>query len=300
MSNIYADRVKETTATTGTGTISLAGAATQFQSFSAGVGNGNTCDYCLLSGNGTDWEVGNGTYTASGNTLARTAIYSSSNSGAAISLSGTSTVFLTASAARIARGGLYQPVMSAVPTQANTGFTTWLIQPTGATVADTPVGMNVYCPSQSSATNLSALKQSAPSTPYSFSTLIAPGFALNVTTSPHVAWIFGFSDGTKTLAFYYDTSNGFNVEEISALSGGSLTSVFNESLNFHIPQAWVKISDDGTNLKFFVSYDGYIWSQVYSIGRTAYLTAPTYVVFGNLNYSGAGSATLMSWTQGTS
>jgi hypothetical protein len=95
MAQIYADRVKETTATTGTGTITLAGAPSQFQTFSAGVGDGNTCDYCVLSGNGTDWETGNGTYTLSGTTLSRTTIYASSNSGSAISLTGTSTVFLT-------------------------------------------------------------------------------------------------------------------------------------------------------------------------------------------------------------
>jgi len=93
MPNVFADRVQETTATTGTGTLSLAGAVTQYQSFSAGIGNGNTCDYCLLSGNGTDWETGSGTYTSSGSTLSRDTVYASSNSGSKISLTGTSTVF---------------------------------------------------------------------------------------------------------------------------------------------------------------------------------------------------------------
>jgi hypothetical protein len=100
MSKVWKDRVAETTATTGTGTITGGGALAQYQALST-IGNGNTCDYCLLSGNGTDWETGLGTVTVGGTTtLARTTIYESSNAGAAISLSGTSTVFVTFTANR--------------------------------------------------------------------------------------------------------------------------------------------------------------------------------------------------------
>src|SRR6185312_11515484 len=84
MTLVYADRVQETTATTGTGTYTLAGAVTGFQSFAA-VGNGNTCYYAATDG--TAWEVGLGTYTASGTTLARTSILASSNANAAVSWS---------------------------------------------------------------------------------------------------------------------------------------------------------------------------------------------------------------------
>jgi len=92
MALIVKDRVKETTTTTGTGTVTLAGASTGFQSFAA-IGNGNTTYYAITSGN--DYEVGLGTYTASGTTLSRTTILESSNSGSAITLSGTSDVFCT-------------------------------------------------------------------------------------------------------------------------------------------------------------------------------------------------------------
>jgi hypothetical protein len=90
MALVIADRVQETTTTTGTGTVTLAGAVAGFQSFAV-IGNGNTTYYTITSGN--DWEVGIGTYTSSGTTLARTTILSSSNADAAITLSGTSTVF---------------------------------------------------------------------------------------------------------------------------------------------------------------------------------------------------------------
>jgi hypothetical protein len=60
MALIVKDRVKETTATTGTGTVTLDGASTGFQSFSV-IGDANTTYYTLVSG--SDWEVGIGTYT---------------------------------------------------------------------------------------------------------------------------------------------------------------------------------------------------------------------------------------------
>lgn len=91
MALVVADRVQETTTTTGTGTVTLAGAVSGYQSFGAAIGNGNTTYYCITSG--TAWEVGIGTYTAAGTTLARTTILASSAAGAAITLSGTSNVF---------------------------------------------------------------------------------------------------------------------------------------------------------------------------------------------------------------
>ena len=97
MALIVKDRVKETTATTGTGTVTLAGASTGFQSFSV-IGDGNTTFYTLVSGN--DWEVGVGTYTLSGTTLSRDLVLESSNAGSAITLAGTSDVFCTYPAER--------------------------------------------------------------------------------------------------------------------------------------------------------------------------------------------------------
>jgi len=92
MALILANRVQETTTTTGTGTVTLAGAVAGYQSFSV-IGNANTTYYTITSGN--DWEVGIGTYTSSGTTLARTTVLSSSAAGAAITLVGTSNVFVT-------------------------------------------------------------------------------------------------------------------------------------------------------------------------------------------------------------
>ena len=95
MAFVLADRVKETTTTTGTGTVTLAGASTGFQSFSV-IGNANTT-YYTIAGQGTaEWEVGIGTYTSAGTTLARTTVIASSNSGSLVTFSaGTKDVFVT-------------------------------------------------------------------------------------------------------------------------------------------------------------------------------------------------------------
>lgn len=93
MALVAYDRVQETTTTTGTGTITLAGAVSGYQSFAV-VGNSNTVYYCITSG--TAWEVGIGTYTSAGTTLARTTVLSNSlGTTANISLTGTSNVFAT-------------------------------------------------------------------------------------------------------------------------------------------------------------------------------------------------------------
>jgi hypothetical protein len=95
MALVVKDRVRETTTTTGTGTITLGGAATGFQSFSV-IGDSNTTFYTIQLANTNEWEVGVGTYTLSGTTLSRDTILESSNSGSAVNFSaGTKDVFVT-------------------------------------------------------------------------------------------------------------------------------------------------------------------------------------------------------------
>jgi hypothetical protein len=98
MALVLKDRVKESTITTGTGAYSMAGAAVGFQDFSV-IGNANTTYYAVTDG--TDWEVGIGTYTASGTSLSRDLIFESSNSGNAVNWgAGTKDIFVTLPAER--------------------------------------------------------------------------------------------------------------------------------------------------------------------------------------------------------
>jgi hypothetical protein len=93
MALVLADRVLETTTSTGSGTITLAGAEPGYQSFSA-VGDGNQTYYTITGD--TQWEVGIGTYIASGTTLSRDTVLSSSASGAKVTFSaGQKKVFVT-------------------------------------------------------------------------------------------------------------------------------------------------------------------------------------------------------------
>jgi len=95
MALVVKDRVRETTTTTGTGTITLGGAATGFQSFSV-IGDANTTFYTIQLANTNEWEVGIGTYTLSGTTLSRDTILESSNGGSAVNFSaGSKDVFVT-------------------------------------------------------------------------------------------------------------------------------------------------------------------------------------------------------------
>jgi hypothetical protein len=101
---VVRDRVQETSTTTGTGTFTLAGASTGFQSFSA-IGNGNTTYYTIAAQGGSQWEVGIGTYTSSGTTLSRDTVLSSSASGAKVDFSaGVKNVFVTYPAGKAVYG----------------------------------------------------------------------------------------------------------------------------------------------------------------------------------------------------
>jgi len=99
------DRVQETTTSTGTGALSLVGAMTGFRSFSSVCANGDTFYYGLQAVTGAgvpsgNWEIGIGTYNASGNTLSRTTVLASSNGGAAVNLAaGTTQVWIDLPAA---------------------------------------------------------------------------------------------------------------------------------------------------------------------------------------------------------
>jgi hypothetical protein len=98
MALVLADRVRETTTVVGTGTATLLGAITGFQSFAA-VGNANTTYYTITHQSANEWEVGIGTYTSSGTTLSRDTVLSSSNSGSLVNFSaGTKDVWVDYSA----------------------------------------------------------------------------------------------------------------------------------------------------------------------------------------------------------
>ena len=89
------DRVRETSATTGSGDISLAGAVSNFQAFSGSCANGDVFFYAIVNRSAAEWEVGLGTYNSGANSISRTKVISSSNADAAVNFSaGTKDVFI--------------------------------------------------------------------------------------------------------------------------------------------------------------------------------------------------------------
>ncbi len=137
MALILKDRISETTTTTGTGTITLGGANPGFQAFSS-IGDANTTYYCVTSG--AAWEVGLGTYSSSGNTLARTTVLANSNNNTSpITLgAGTKTVFSVYPADRavVVDGTTIQIPNSAVLPVANGGTGSNTAAFSGANITD--------------------------------------------------------------------------------------------------------------------------------------------------------------------
>ena len=147
MSLVVKDRVQETSTTTGTGTFTLAGAVSGFQSFSV-IGNANTTYYAIVMG--SEWEVGLGTYTSSGTTLSRDTVLESSNSGSLVNFSaGTKNVFVTYPAEKAtyqdANGTAIAPQLSAsngLVENANTVSANYTIQTNYNAMSAGPVTVN--------------------------------------------------------------------------------------------------------------------------------------------------------------
>jgi len=102
MAHIVADRIKETTTTTGTGNVTLAGAVAAFRAFSSALANNDTTYYAIVGQTGSEWEIGLGTYVSATPALARTTVLKSSNADALVNFSaGTKDVFIAQAAGRM-------------------------------------------------------------------------------------------------------------------------------------------------------------------------------------------------------
>jgi hypothetical protein len=120
MAFVVKDRVKVSSTTTGTGTFTLGSAAVGFQDFSV-IGDGNTTYYAIVDSTAGDWEVGIGTYSATGGTLSRDSILESSNSGSAVNfVAGDKEVFVTYPAERAVVGGMGYIENAATVTRSST------------------------------------------------------------------------------------------------------------------------------------------------------------------------------------
>jgi hypothetical protein len=280
----YFDRVKDTSTTTGTGTLTLANSApTGFRTFGSVLSNSDTCFYAIVGG--ADWEVGIGTYTTSGTTLARTTILASSNSNAAVNLSsGTKDIFITHPASQF-------QWMPAITPPVPGDFTT-----VGTVTRSTTDGGVSITRASSGNYTWGLDYKAAPSTPFNVDMCIQiAGITRNTHGLVSALWrdsggklvshgLF-LGAGSQSTSYKWDgPNNQYNsayYQETASVAGG-----------FH----WFRLRDDGTNRLFYSSPDGITWDQLHTVGRTDFLTANG-VGWGVCGYNMPITAKLISWKE---
>ena len=253
MALVLADRVKETTTTTGTGTVTLAGAVTGYQTFAA-VGNANTTYYTIASQTSSDWEVGIGTYTSSGTTLSRTTVISSSNGGSLVNFSaGTKDVFVTYPAGRsvYADGAVLTATNSAIlpVTSGGTGVTT----STGsgdnvlsnspnltAPALGTPISGTVTNLTGTASININGTVGATTANTGSFTTLAATGNTSLATTavlydgngavsSGRLLGRYSYRNATPATAYFYDFNNTNTISSADSVIVSRIPNTLNNS-----------------------------------------------------------------------
>lgn len=253
MALVIKDRVQETSTTTGTGTFTLAGAVTQFQTFSSAIGNGNTTYYTAYTAGGTDWEVGIGTVGAG--TLSRDTILASSNSGNIVTFgAGTKYVF-----------GDY-PAGTSVYSSNNGSATS------GQVLKSNGVGV---APSWQNSTNGTVTSVGLTSTASSLAITNSP-----VTSSGNIGVNFAgvssqYVRGDGTLA-NFPTNQGGGSSVSYYLNGSVNQGTFGGNTYYEMNKT--PITGAGTN--FTINADGYIAQFLTDAGDPALLSIPG----GNWNF----------------
>lgn len=239
-------------------------------------------------------------------TNGQVAIGSTGNAPQAATLSAGSGIVITNGAGSVTiattgggGGGLYNQKLSATPTSAGTGLTTWFNQGS-ATVTDTPVGICVNAPATSSSGNITGRYMTAPSPPYTITVLLA---ATRVSTGYAGAGI-GWYDGTSKLHLVaYATDGGgvahFEIQKWNSATSWNSNDVSSAANGFSQP-IWLQIEDDGTTIYFRFSQDGANFFPLFSTAKSSgFLGSSGYsnvIFFANPELSQT-LATLMSWTQ---
>lgn len=252
-----ADRVKETTTTTGTGDITLAGAATGFRTFAAVCSDQDIAWYGLqaVDGNGRPtgaWEIGVGRYNASGNTLTRSMIFSSSNAGAPVNLAaGTKQIWIGYPASKI----LSHPRDGEFDTPPILSQFSWVAQGGAQAVQrDSYISM---ISSDTSSQNLLMFPIPAPDSAWTaaarmqgLQALTYHGFGMVIQDSVSQNCItFGPLGAPVRVSSWSDPQSYVN----SIVTGAS-----------NIQAPWLRWRFDGTKLYCDLSADGYFWVNAWN------------------------------------
>lgn len=275
----YFDRVKETATTTGTGNFTLAGAATGFRTFASVLSTNDTCYYCIAGE--SEWEVGIGTYSAA-NTLTRTTVLASSNSGSAVNFSaGTKDVFLTVpsraiTTSRYGFNGLNSPTFST--------FSTWVNQGS-ATLTDNADGtITLMVPQNASHSNRGIVK-TLPSAPYTITFGVCCTFKPALQAGAGVMLRDSTSGKLYVLAMDYTSRTRLVVDKWTNVTTWSSTVFASDYFTANI--LFLRIRNDNTNLYFEISFDGVNFVPVFSEAKTTWLSSADQIgLQGNVNNNG--------------
>lgn len=320
MAFVIADRVQETTTSTGTGTITLAGASTGFQSFAA-IGNGNNTYYTIAGRTTSEWEVGIGTYTSAGTTLSRDTVLSSSNSGSLVNFSaGTKDVFVTPPASRSA---LVQSAGSGL-FAGTTAFTA-----NGALYASsTTVVTSGTLPIASGGTNATATPTAGAiaygtGTAYAFTTAGTSGQVLTSAAASAPTWTTATSANTASAIVQRDASGNFSAGTITATLSGNASTATNVAgliansattyggtatttarsgyfgLLIGNTSSCLNVMADSTGNGGIYRESSGVWTQYYSVANTCTgfggsTTASGYVIYANGSFYATGNVTAYS------
>jgi hypothetical protein len=282
---VLADRVKETTITSGAGSVSLNAGLGAYQTFASGVGDGNQTYYAIE--NDVRWEVGVGTYTSATNSLARDTVLRSSNAGSPISLDGVSTVFST------------YPADRAV----SFGFTNYLPEGYPLTLGRTTAGNFFHTYVDNASDETVALHMTDESTPTW--KLGLKGSPSSKTSAPTYGYVYGKQGqaglyGHTDAYFYIDSDLGFvvshesaNILQITKDAGSVFTSATN-----NVPVLTIKgylAQSDPLQI-----WSNSVGSTLSSVGANGYFAINQSSASYPLDVNGTANVTTLRFDDGTS
>lgn len=273
MSRIYQDRVLDTSTSTGTGALTLAGAVAGFRRFSAVATIGDTFDYAVVAVDSDgvptgDWETGRGTYSGA-NTLTRTTLHASSTGSAVSFAAGTKYVMLSQNAASVSAAGAAWDFLP----PAAAGFS-FLDDGTHATLADdADVGMTIDfgAPVAGDKLRMAYKTIAAPASDWSL-TIRMPILIQGIDYTTAGIGLYD-STSTKLITFGLNSVGHLTVTRWSAGVGGAFSSNDYDGVSAGRDIEWFRIVHTGSTYEFWCSPDGKIWFLVNSQSDTGFLTS---------------------------